>query len=214
MKDFAKMKLSREARKQAASAVLFDRLFSNSSNQKSLRNEVGFWHCPRHAKSADGVARAFLILRSTMKKQYRPRKLHPLPDSISFNGEQWKVDKSGRFSVSQFGRCFSHKSGRLIAVKGTGIGYCQIPRGDGSRSQYLHRVVYELFVGEIPEGLHINHKDGNKANNHVGNLEVVSASENAIHARRVLKVGGWAKKNSVRMLDPEYSLSYHLSLFG
>ena len=43
----------------------------------------------------------------------------------------------------------------------------------------IHRLVYEHFVGEIPRGhnWHIHHKDHNKQNNSVDNLELVSAKE-------------------------------------
>lgn len=43
----------------------------------------------------------------------------------------------------------------------------------------IHRLVYEHFVGEIPKGhkWHIHHKDHNKQNNCVENLELVSSKE-------------------------------------
>ena len=50
-----------------------------------------------------------------------------------------------------------------------------------------HRVTWTYFKGRIPEGYQINHKDGNKGNNDINNLEIVTASENVLHARDVLK---------------------------
>lgn len=38
------------------------------------------------------------------------------------------------------------------------------------------------FIGEAPEGATVNHKDGNKLNNHFLNLEYATRSENQIHA--------------------------------
>lgn len=51
--------------------------------------------------------------------------------------------------------------------------------GDKVRYTRIHRLVYEHFVGEIPKGhkWHIHHKDHNKQNNCVENLELVSAEE-------------------------------------
>ncbi len=48
-----------------------------------------------------------------------------------------------------------------------------------------HRVVAVAFIG-IPAGKEVNHKDGNRTNNHLDNLEVVTRSENNLHKFRVL----------------------------
>lgn len=50
----------------------------------------------------------------------------------------------------------------------------------------VHRMVVEAFIGPIPDGMQVNHKDGNKQNNHLDNLEVCTGSENQIHRHRVL----------------------------
>ena len=51
-------------------------------------------------------------------------------------------------------------------------------------NQILHRAVYEAFVGQIPEGFHIHHKDENTDNNDPENLEALSPEEhNKIHQR-------------------------------
>ncbi len=39
----------------------------------------------------------------------------------------------------------------------------------------------------------MNHKDGNKHNNHIDNLEWMTASENGLHAYRVLGNTTWNK---------------------
>lgn len=52
-----------------------------------------------------------------------------------------------------------------------------------------HRLVYYHFHGVIPEGMTVNHKDGNKKNNHPDNLELMTDQEQCLHARNVLGVG-------------------------
>lgn len=50
----------------------------------------------------------------------------------------------------------------------------------------LHRLVMLAFVG--PSSLVVNHKDGNKLNNSLGNLEYVTRQENTHHAIYTLGV--------------------------
>lgn len=45
----------------------------------------------------------------------------------------------------------------------------------------LHRVVWRHFNGEIPEGFHIHHKDHNRANNNIENLEALSPGDHSRH---------------------------------
>lgn len=58
-----------------------------------------------------------------------------------------------------------------------------------------HRIVWIVTNRRpIPEAMEINHKDGNKANAHPSNLELVTRAENVRHAIRVL-----GKKRKARL---------------
>lgn len=63
-------------------------------------------------------------------------------------------------------------------------GYYTITSGkEGNHGKRLHRLIYESFYGIklIPE-VHIHHKDGNKLNNCICNLEaMVSSEHNSMH---------------------------------
>lgn len=60
-------------------------------------------------------------------------------------------------------------------------GYYSVTMG---RQQYLiHRVVWEINFGPIAEGLCIDHIDGNRLNNRIENLRLVTKAENARNAK-------------------------------
>lgn len=63
-------------------------------------------------------------------------------------------------------------------------GYCFVTLWkDGNRKNHkVHRLVMQVFIGEIPEGYEVNHIDSDRLNNCLSNLEYVTRSENIQHA--------------------------------
>lgn len=51
---------------------------------------------------------------------------------------------------------------------------------------YAHRLVWVHNNGPIPKGVEVNHKDGDKTNNRLDNLELVTHAKNIEHSYRVL----------------------------
>lgn len=54
-----------------------------------------------------------------------------------------------------------------------------------SKSYSIHYLVARAVYGERPKGLVINHKDGNKLNNHPNNLEYCTINENIQHSMEI-----------------------------
>ena len=48
----------------------------------------------------------------------------------------------------------------------------------------IHRLIYRAFIGEIPNGMTVDHRDNKKWNNVSSNLQLLTAGENAIKAFR------------------------------
>jgi hypothetical protein len=63
-------------------------------------------------------------------------------------------------------------------------GYIKVNHGQSRFFRTAHRMVWEAVNGPIPDGMQINHKNGNKQDNRICNLEVVTPSENTRHAFR------------------------------
>lgn len=65
-------------------------------------------------------------------------------------------------------------------VKKNGYAHFSMSMGYKSPNQTLcHRFVYEYFNGPIPEGLEVDHIDGDRLNNRLDNLQLLSPRENA-----------------------------------
>ncbi|WP_372011438.1 HNH endonuclease signature motif containing protein [Paenibacillus chitinolyticus] len=90
-----------------------------------------------------------------------------------------KVDKCP-WMISNKGRIKSLKTNaEKIQYMGTS-GYYFVSYN--SKTYLTHRLVAQYFIDPIPKGMVVNHKDGNKTNNHVDNLEIVTYKENTRHA--------------------------------
>lgn len=60
---------------------------------------------------------------------------------------------------------------------------------DGTRHPILwHRVIWQYFNGDIPDGIQINHIDENKANNALSNLNLMTPAENSNYGTRNKRV--------------------------
>ncbi|PTE82515.1 hypothetical protein BUY79_12570 [Staphylococcus equorum] len=74
---------------------------------------------------------------------------------------------------------------KLMELHDNGYGYIQLyfkDIHDNIKRPLIHREVYKVFNGDIPQGMQINHIDGIKSNNHENNLEAISPSANIRHA--------------------------------
>lgn len=101
------------------------------------------------------------------------------------------------YFITEDGRVLSNKSGTIKELKQSEDtkGYMRIslnPRGlKGKKvNARIHNLVAEAYIGKKPEGLTVNHIDGNKLNNHYTNLEYITYRENNLHAYKLgLKKG-------------------------
>jgi hypothetical protein len=115
------------------------------------------------------------------------------------SGEVWKTlvfndgyEVSNKGNLRSLDRMITNSIGVSRCYKGLPIKYKPDKNGyfiykflvDGKYKHYkIHRLIAELFI-ENPDNLpQINHKDGDKTNNNIGNLEWITNKYNLKHAR-------------------------------
>lgn len=74
--------------------------------------------------------------------------------------------------------------GRVLKQALNNSGYLRVAIGRNGY-QFVHRLVALAFVGKRPQGMDINHINGDKTDNSAKNLEYVSRRENMAHARHI-----------------------------
>lgn len=119
------------------------------------------------------------------------------------NNEIWKEipGYEGCFEVSNLGNFrskdrkvpsrwggFRNYPGKPLKVENMGDGYCRIVlMKDASKKRFMcHRLVAMTFIPNPDNLPYVNHKDGNRSNNCVDNLEWCNQSQNERHAIDVL----------------------------
>lgn len=80
------------------------------------------------------------------------------------------------YSVSKDGDVFSTHSGRCLKHYIDHDGYHRVDI-HGAHMK-VHKIVYMVWGGNIPDGMQINHIDDNKDNNNIQNLYLGTQSEN------------------------------------
>ena len=80
-----------------------------------------------------------------------------------------------------------YREGRKLKPIVAGDDYRQVGiyHKGNKKLTYIHRMVAETYIPNPHNKPQVNHKDGDKTNNHVSNLEWSTSSENIEHAFRI-----------------------------
>ena len=110
-----------------------------------------------------------------------------MKEIFKFYKDTSRFPKGAVYYVSNYGRV---KRNNILSEPCFSGGYYRIGH------DFLHRVVYELFIGKIPDGYVVDHIDTNSRNNNITNLRACTQSENIKNSLTITKLSNSMKGNT------------------
>lgn len=95
----------------------------------------------------------------------------------------------GLYSVTEDGKVYSHRRNIFLKPRVKPNNYLEvILKVQGEQKAYLvHRLVAEAYIPNPDNKPTVNHKDENKQNNNINNLEWMTSAENNSYGKRTSK---------------------------
>jgi hypothetical protein len=109
------------------------------------------------------------------------------------------IPENPNYRVYSNGSIQNIKSGRFLKTCKHVLGYrfcsTKLFLNGKKRQLTIHKIVTNAFLGPVPEGKEVHHKDNDKTNNSIYNLAYVTRRENMIHAYNdgLMVNNGWSK---------------------
>lgn len=104
-------------------------------------------------------------------------------NTISIKGKTFKQFRDTKYYCDENGNIYSDFSHKILKPLTRGqqnkkYYYIDINFGKGQVHYAVHKIVYETWIGEIPEGKQVLHKDDNQFNNNINNLYLNDQKQN------------------------------------
>lgn len=96
----------------------------------------------------------------------------------------------GFYRISIAGEIISSRRGKWKQIKAhrTTKGYLSVylsPTKETARQYQVHRLIYVTYIGEIPPGVQLDHKNRNRTDNRLENLRLATNTQNQWNAKKV-----------------------------
>lgn len=123
---------------------------------------------------------------------------------------KWKdvVGYEDRYIVSEDGDIYSKITHQLLKKKIDRYGYATVGLSRNGKTKWftIHRLVATAFIPNPDNLPTVNHKDENKLNNAVHNLEWSTVKDNDNHGTRNERMAKSKKKNPIAQYDKNMTL--------
>lgn len=184
-------KIMKYAHKLVAEAFLdnYDNLpVINHLDGNKLNNNLSNLEWTTYSNNTKHAHQNNLIAQVRQREYYK----EDLPN------EQWLSIFDNPYSISSCGRVRNDRTGLLLKPSIT-CGYYKVRLSVNGKTsdQTIHNLVYCVFhnlTSGIPQGYVVNHIDGDKLNNNLNNLELITLSDNVKKAYYETKTNKHCKK--------------------
>lgn len=94
------------------------------------------------------------------------------------------IEDYENYQITSWGRVYSKDSKKFLIPEENEKGYLRVKLSKNGKAKNfkVHRLVAGEFIPNPLDKPQVNHKDGNKKNNSISNLEWVTNQENCDHA--------------------------------
>lgn len=133
-----------------------------------------------------------------------------------------KIEFTNNYYVSNYGNIKSiiNSKEKILKTPPSKKGYpqCRLKNIDNKWiTYYVHRLVAETFIRKIKKNEQIDHRDKNKSNNNLSNLDIVDNRINQLRNKRSILPGVYVNKkgNNIRMrcvIDKIVYTSSHITI--
>lgn len=109
------------------------------------------------------------------------------------------MKEHNNYEVSSYGKIKSKKTNRILKTTINNKGYERfiIYINKKPKCLYIHRVVANNFINNKNNYKEVNHKDENKLNNNVNNLEWCNSTYNLYYGTRVERILNTKRKKGI-----------------
>lgn len=137
-------------------------------------------------------------MENKMKEEWRPVKGFEDYAEISNMGQVHRFERVYYCGKNQKSKRIQEEDWTYGSENNKGYLYATI----GGKPFRVNRLVYITFVGEIPDGLEVNHIDEDKHNNRLDNLNLLSHGDNVRYGTGIERRAA-AKNKAVQALDKD-----------
>ena len=128
--------------------------------------------------------------------------------------EKWLlITNWENYAVSNTGKIKNIKTGKFLKLVENKSGYLAVSLCQNRKKATfsVHRLVALMFIDNPDCKKEVNHKDGNKKNNNINNLEWMTHKENDAHARKNGLKHGNKPVKLTNLKTEEYDIFYSIS---